>query len=65
MSLAGFTTLDVHAVDADLGGVILPVADLCDLVNGRLSCSSDASSCAGRRTWRAPITLCASHQPDW
>lgn len=41
MSLAGFAMLDAHAVDADLGGVILPVADLCDLVALKLFAFDD------------------------
>jgi len=41
MSLAGFTTLDAHAENADLGGVILPVADLCDLVALKLFAFND------------------------
>jgi len=41
MSLAGFTTLDAHAIDADLGGVILPVADLCGLVALKLFAFDD------------------------
>lgn len=32
MSLAGFSTLDAHARNTDLGGVVLPVVDLCHLV---------------------------------
>jgi predicted nucleotidyltransferase len=41
MTLAGFGTLDERAVDADLGGVILPVADLCDLVALKLFAFND------------------------
>jgi predicted nucleotidyltransferase len=41
MSLAGFATLDAYAVDADLGGVILPVADLCNLVALKLFAFDD------------------------
>lgn len=41
MSLAGFATVDANAVDADLGGVVLPVADLCDLVALKLFAFDD------------------------